>query len=148
VPAEPTNPSEPPPVPLKAKDKPALIKSPARDAHKEISGDTIAQLKKNLAEDPTSGSRRARVGTRLNLRAGLLLLRGEVEEAFNTCKEALAQKPSDVPTLTNLAAIQFEKGAYRDAEETLRRVESLGGGRSQTVNYLLGEAYYAQDKIQ
>lgn len=136
----------PPPGP-KPKEKPALLKFPGRESGKEVPEETLTSLKARLAEAPDNAQHRADLVTALNLRAGFLLLRGEMESAMQCCKEALALSPSDGPSLTNLALIHFEKGAYGDAEETLRRVAALGGNRNPAVHYLLGEAYYAQDKL-
>ena len=126
--------------------KPTLLKGVPKDSTREVSGSIIAQLKKNLAEDPKNAQRRGELVAALNMRAGFLLLSGEADEALKACQEALTLSPSEAKTLTLMAVVQIEKAAYRDAEETLRRAESLGA-RSQVVYYLLGEAYYAQDKV-
>ena len=60
--------------------------------------------------------------------------------------QALSYDQRHLQTRLNLAVLNYQTGEYRAAEDLL--VDSLQGDpKNEYSHYLLGEVYYAQDKI-
>ncbi|MBI1745521.1 MAG: tetratricopeptide repeat protein [Acidobacteria bacterium] len=146
VPPEDLSTKQESPASQKAKPRLALLKSAILETGRDVRVETLAELKKKLADDPANAQKRSALVSALNWQTGNLILRGELEEALKLCQEALSQAPTDAATMTHLGIIQFEQGSYKEAEATFRRVATRGGEPKQTLHYLIGEACYAQDK--
>jgi tetratricopeptide (TPR) repeat protein len=112
----------------------------------DVTAETLQRLKENLQAEPDNERRRNELVGALNGNAARQIARGDYTDAVASLRSALSYNPADVPTLINLASIQYQTGEYRSAEETLTKAESFTRN-NQYLHYLLGEVYYAQDKL-
>ncbi len=120
---------------------PALRGKPA-----SVTSEALKQLKENLKADPNDSQSKAQLVRALDALASLQSVRGELSDARVSLEEALALDRRNPTLLFNLAATHFRTGNYRAAEDLLVACLEVEG-KDQGVHYLLGEAYYAQDKV-
>jgi tetratricopeptide (TPR) repeat protein len=82
----------------------------------------------------------------LNALAALQVTQGDLSAAKRSLEEAVALDKKDLVTLSNLAIVNYRTGNYRATEDLL--IACLGmEKRDQGIHLLLGEAYYAQEKV-
>ena len=119
---------------------------PLASNSKDVSEETIKRLKENVEADPVNLRAKNDVIEALNSYASLQLLRGDSRGARNSLLQALSYDQRHLQTRLNLAVLNYQTGEYRAAEDLL--VDSLQRDpKNQYSHYLLGEVYYAQDKI-
>jgi tetratricopeptide (TPR) repeat protein len=82
----------------------------------------------------------------LNSIAWLQVTSGNLAGARTNLEEALSLDRRDSAIVSNLAVVNLRMGDYRAAEELLRAHLNVDRN-NQDAHYLLGESYYAQDKI-
>ena len=113
----------------------------------EVSEAIVLRLTENVRADPGDLRSKNQLIEALNSYASLQLLKGNSQVAKNSLQQALTYDRKNLMTLLNLAALLYQTAEYRGAEELL-----LGGlqndSRNQYGHYLLGEVYYAQDKLR
>ena len=130
--------------------KPGVIRPavtvPMDVGSKEVSEELIKRLTENLNGDPGNFRSKKELISALNSYASLQFLRGDLQGAKNSLERALGYEKTHLTTLINFAVLQYQTGDYRAAEDLLLRTVQIDS-RSQYAHYLLGEAYYAQDKI-
>ena len=80
--------------------------------------------------------------TALQGMAKLSLRLGEWPQALSGLESLVAAKPDDVGALVDMANVQFEMLRYEEAEETLRRADSLAGGQENNERYLARKFQY------
>jgi tetratricopeptide (TPR) repeat protein len=115
---------------------------PSKAATKEV----LIRLRENLKSDPSDAHSKAELVLALNSVAALQLTQGDFSSAKSSLEEALALDRRNSILLSNLAVANFQMGNFRAAEDLL--LTSLEIDRkNQGTYYLLGEAYYAQEKI-
>lgn len=117
-----------------------------RPAPAAVSKEALRQLKENLKADPADVQSKVQLVRALDALASLQSAQGDLAGARASLEEALALEKKNSAILFNLAATHFRTGNYRVAEDLL--VACLEVERNdQDVHYLLGEAYYAQEKV-
>lgn len=125
---------------------PPLSSNPTSTGPKSITREGLARLRDNVRADPADADAKAELVQALNSLASLQLVQGDHSLAKNSLEEALTLDKRNPVLLSNLAITHFRLGNYRVAEDLL--LTCLEAGRKdQSTHYLLGEAYYAQDKI-
>jgi tetratricopeptide (TPR) repeat protein len=113
---------------------------------KEVSEEIIKRLAQNLNDDPGDLRSKKELINALNSYASLQSIRGDLQGAQNTLERALSYDKTNLTTLINFATLQYQTGNYRAAEDLLLHSIKIDS-KIQYAHYLLGEAYYAQDKI-
>jgi tetratricopeptide (TPR) repeat protein len=113
---------------------------------KGVSEEIIKRLTQNLDEDPGNLRFKKELVSALNSYASLQSLRGDLQGAQSSLERALSYDKTNLTTLINLATLQYQTGNYRASEDLLLSVTQTDS-KVQYAHYLLGEAYYAQDKI-
>lgn len=127
---------------------PASIALPAVPAGKEqVSDDLIKRLREAASADSSNQVVRRRLVEALNIYASVQGLKGENRQARDLLQEAYKLDNNFRPTLVHLAVVNYQTSDYRAAENLLLEALRLQD-RDSYAHYLLGEAYYAQDKVQ
>lgn len=136
-------------VPAESSSKlPASIALPAAPAGKEqVSDELIKRLREAAASDSANQAARMRLVEALNIYASMQVLKGENRQARDLLQEAYKLDINFRPTLVHLAVVNYQTSDYRAAENLLLEALRLQD-RDSYAHYLLGEAYYAQDKVQ
>jgi hypothetical protein len=111
-----------------------------------VSKELLTRLRENLRSAPGDTHSRSELAQALNSLASLQVAQGDLSGAKSSLEEALTLDRKDMATLTNLAIVNYRTGNYRASEDLL--LTCLGmDKRDQGVHLLLGEAYYAQEKV-
>jgi tetratricopeptide (TPR) repeat protein len=110
------------------------------------SNEYLTRLRQNLSTNPGDARARSELSQALNSVAWLQLTQGDLPGARITLEEALNLDKRDSAIASNLAVVHLRMGNYRAAEGLLKA--ALDNDRNnQEIHYLLGETYYAQEKI-
>jgi tetratricopeptide (TPR) repeat protein len=112
----------------------------------DVSEGIIVRLKENLKNDPNDLRSKRSLIEALNSYASLQLLKGDASGAKSSLQQALGYDKKSSTTLLNLAVLLYHTAEYRNAEDVLSEVIQEDS-RNQYGRYLLGEVYYAQDKV-
>lgn len=123
-----------------------LMNLPTSQGSKEISDDVIRRLKENVKSDPNDLRAKTELIQTLNSMAMLQRVKGDLKGAKESLQQALSFDKRQPATLSNLAIIYYLSGDYRSSEDLLLNLLQVSP-KDQFAHYLLGEAYYAQDKI-
>jgi len=108
--------------------------------------EALERLRQNLTADPSDQRAKLDLISALNSAANLSVTQGDLTAALASLIEALGLDKLNPVLLSNAATIHLRMGHYKAAEELL--VTSLEmDKKNQTARYLLGEAYYGQEKI-
>jgi len=111
-----------------------------------VSKEALARLRENLNADPSDTRAKGELVYALNSVAALEMAQGDLKSAQRDLEEALRLDRSNPMISSNLAVILLRLGNYRAAEELL--LTSLESDKkNQWTYYLLGEAYYQQEKL-
>ncbi|HEU0007206.1 MAG TPA: peptidase MA family metallohydrolase [Terriglobia bacterium] len=111
-----------------------------------VSKELLTRLRENLRSAPGDTHSRSELARALNSLASLQVAQGDLSAAKGSLEEALMLDRKDMATLANLAIVNYRTGNYRASEDLL--LTCLGmDKRDQGVHLLLGEAYYAQEKV-
>ncbi len=113
---------------------------------KDLSEEVVRRLTENVRSNPDDTRSKHQLISALNSLASLQLLRGDASAAKASLHQALSHDKRNPTTLANLAIVHLQSGEFRSAEELLLDLARVDSGNAY-VRYLLGEAYYAQDKI-
>jgi tetratricopeptide (TPR) repeat protein len=114
---------------------------------KDVSDAIILRLKENVKADPDDLRSKNELIEALNSYASLQLLRGDAQAAKNSLQQALGYDKKNLMTLLNMAVLLYQTAEYRNAEDLLLGV-TQHDSRNRYAHYLLGEVYYAQDKLR
>jgi tetratricopeptide (TPR) repeat protein len=127
---------------------PATIPLPSAPLSQEqVSDDLIKRLREAALSDSSNPMARRRLVEALNVHASMQMLKGEIRQARDLLLEAYKLDKNFRPTLVHLAVVNYRTSDYRAVENLL--LEALRvQDRDSYAHYLLGEAYYAQDKVQ
>jgi hypothetical protein len=110
------------------------------------SAETLRRLRQNLSTNPSDPQAKLELIRSLNSIAWLQVTSGNLAGARTNLEEALSLDRRDSAIVSNLAVVNLRMGDYRAAEELLRAHLNVDRN-NQDAHYLLGESYYAQDKI-
>ena len=122
--------------------KPAAVVGSSKSVSREV----LTRLRENIKTDPTDAYAKSELVQALNSMASLQSTQGDLPSAKASLEEALRLDRRNPVSLSNLAIVNFRQGDYRAAEDLLLTCLEVDPN-NQTIHYLLGEAYYAQDKI-
>jgi len=111
-----------------------------------VSKELLSQLRDNLKSAPADPHAKAELAHALNSLASLQAAQGDLSAAKSSLEEALVLNKKNLAVLTNLAIINYRTGNYRASEDLLLACLQMDK-RNQETHYLLGEAYYAQEKV-
>jgi len=117
-----------------------------RGSASAVSKELLNQLRKNLKSAPADPHAKSELAQALNSVASLQAAQGDLSAAKNSLEEALVLNKKDLATLTNLAIVSYRTGDYRASEDLLLACLEMDK-RDQETHSLLGEAYYAQEKV-
>ena len=124
----------------------SVLTPPSRPGSLVISNEALAKLRGNLRADPTDIRAKSELVYALHSVASLEITQGDFVSARDSLEEALSLDQNNPVLLSNLAMIHIRLGDSRTAEDLL--LTSLkADAKSQWTHYLLGEAYYDQEKI-
>ncbi|MCI0422973.1 MAG: tetratricopeptide repeat protein [Acidobacteria bacterium] len=124
----------------------APLDTPLRGGTSTISKELLNRLRENLKADPADALAKSELVRGLNSLASLQAAQGDLASAKSSLEEALALDKRNLAVLSNLAIINHRTGNYRASEDLLLTCLELDK-RNQWTHYLLGEAYYAQEKV-
>src|SRR5438552_4381019 len=111
-----------------------------------VSKEALARLRENLNADPSDTQAKGELVYALNSVAALEVAQGDLKSAQRDLEEALRLDGRNPLLSSNLAVILLRLGNYHAAEELL--LTSLESDKkNQWTYYLLGEAYYQQEKL-
>src|SRR5438094_2075155 len=111
-----------------------------------VSKEALARLRENLNADPSDTRAKGELVYALNSVAALEIAQGDLKSAQRDLEEALRLDGRNPLLSSNLAVILLRLGNYHAAEELL--LTSLESDKkNQWTYYLLGEAYYQQEKL-
>jgi tetratricopeptide (TPR) repeat protein len=119
---------------------------PSNVPSKSMSKEALARLRENLRADPTDAEAKVELAGALNSAAALQSSHGDLTSAKSSLEEALSLDRRNPVLLSNLAIVNMRIGNYRTAEDLLLACLEANP-KDQSTHYLLGEAYYAQEKI-
>lgn len=111
-----------------------------------FSKEALGRLRENLRADPTDVKAKAELVYALNSVATLEITQGDLLSARSSLDEALKLDRRNPVLLSNLAMIDLRLGNYPAAEDLLKSSLAIDN-KSQWTRYLLGQAYYGQEKI-
>jgi tetratricopeptide (TPR) repeat protein len=117
-----------------------------RGSTSAVSKELLNQLRENLRSAPADSHAKSELAQALNSLASLQAAQGDLPAAKNSLEEALGLSKKDPAILTNLAIVNYRTGNYRASEDLLLACVEIDK-RNQETHYLLGEAYYAQEKV-
>jgi tetratricopeptide (TPR) repeat protein len=120
--------------------------SPSNAGASDFSRDALGRLRDNLNAKPSDRQARVELIGALNSVASLQMSQGDLPGAKASLEEALNLDNRNVPIMSNLAFVEFRMGDYQATEDLLKNCLEIDD-RQQEIYYLLGEAYYAEDKI-
>jgi tetratricopeptide (TPR) repeat protein len=127
--------------------KPETVSNvPLTGSSKSVSREVLARLRENVKAAPTDAYAKSELVQALNSMASLQTTQGDLTSAKASLQEALHLDKRNPVLLSNLAIVNFRLSDYRAAEDLLLTCLEVDP-KNQTFYYLLGEAYYAQDKI-
>jgi tetratricopeptide (TPR) repeat protein len=121
------------------------IAIPSGPGSTSVSTEALDRLRENLKADPADTQAKSELIHALNSIASLQLAQGDFPAAKNSLGEALALDKRNPVILSNLAITNLRLGDYRASEDLL--LACLEIDKNQRTYYLLGRAYYAQEKI-
>jgi tetratricopeptide (TPR) repeat protein len=110
------------------------------------SREMLSRLRENLRSDPSNPRARGQLISALASIASLQMGQGDFPGAIVTLQEARTLDSRNLVILQNLAVIHLRSGGFKDAEEPLREALKINN-TDQDFHYLLGEAYYGQEKL-
>ena len=110
------------------------------------SREMLTRLRENLRSDPSNPRAKAQLISALASIASLQIGQGDFPGAIVTLQEARTLDSRNLVILQNLAIIHLRSGGFKDAEELLREALKINN-KDQDFHYLLGEAFYGQEKI-
>jgi len=111
-----------------------------------VSTELLNRLRQNLKSAPSDSHARSEFAQALNSLASLQAVQGDLSAAKVSLEEALAVDKNDPTILANLALINYRAGNYRATEDLLlARLQT--DKMDQGIHFLLGQAYYAQEKV-
>jgi tetratricopeptide (TPR) repeat protein len=111
-----------------------------------VSKELLSRLRENLKSAPADTNAKSELAQALNSVAALQATQGDLSAAKSSLEEALVLDRRNVATLANLAIVNYRMGNYRASEDLL--LACLGREKNdQQLHLLLGEAYYAQEKV-
>jgi tetratricopeptide (TPR) repeat protein len=132
---------------------PATVETPTpssstvlRGSASAVSKELLNQLRENLKSAPGDPHAKSELAQALNSLASLQAAQGDLPAAKNSLEEARRLTEKDLAILTNLAIVNYRTGNYRASEDLLLACVEMNK-RDQETHYLLGEAYYAQEKV-
>ena len=132
---------------------PATVETPTpssstvlRGSASAVSKELLNQLRENLKSAPGDPHAKSELAQALNSLASLQAAQGDLPAAKNSLEEARRLAEKDLAILTNLAIVNYRTGNYRASEDLLLACVEMNK-RDQETHYLLGEAYYAQEKV-
>jgi tetratricopeptide (TPR) repeat protein len=108
--------------------------------------ETLGRLRDNLGANPSDPRSRAELIRALNSVALLEMSQGDLPGAMSSLEEALSIDGRNAGIMVNLAIVHLEMSDYKAAEDLLRTALGIDNTNKE-IYYLLGEAYYAQEKI-
>jgi tetratricopeptide (TPR) repeat protein len=111
-----------------------------------VSKELLNQLRENLKSAPADSHAKSELAQALNSLASLQAAQGDLPAAKKSLEEARGLSKKDRAILTNLAIVNYRTGDYRASEDLLLACLEMDK-RDQETHYLLGEAYYAQEKV-
>ena len=117
-----------------------------RGSTSAVSKDLLNQLRENLKSAPADPHAKSELAQALNSLASLQAAQGDLPAAKNSLEEARGLSKKDLSILTNLALVNYRTGDYRASEDLLLTCLEMDK-RDQETHHLLGEAYYAQEKV-
>jgi tetratricopeptide (TPR) repeat protein len=123
------------------------VSMPFSVSSKDVSDEIVLRLKENVRSDPGDLRAKNELIEALNSYASLQLLKGDAQSARRSLQQALAYDKRNLMTLLNLSILLYQAAEYRGAEELLLEV-IRNDSRNRYGHYLLGEVYYAQDKLR
>jgi tetratricopeptide (TPR) repeat protein len=118
----------------------------SRGSASAVSKESLNQLRANLQSAPGDPHAKSELAHALNSLASLQAAQGDLSAAKSSLEEALVLNKKNFAILTNLAIINYRTGNYRASEDLLLTCLQMDK-RDQETHYLLGEAYYAQEKV-
>jgi tetratricopeptide (TPR) repeat protein len=118
--------------------------SAPRDA--EFSREALGRLRDNLSAHASDARAKAELVYALNAAGSLQLAQGDLPGAQSSLDEALNLDRRNPVILSNLAFVDFRMGNYPATESLLQTTLDIDRNNPD-VYYLLGEAYYREDKI-
>jgi tetratricopeptide (TPR) repeat protein len=121
---------------------PTVLRGSASAVSKEL----LNQLRDNLKSAPADPHAKSELAYALNSLASLQAAQGDLSAAKSSLEEALVLNKKNLAILRNLAIINYRTGNYRASEDLLLTCLEMDK-RDQETHYLLGEAYYAQEKV-
>ena len=132
---------------------PAMVETPTpsgstvlRGSASAVSKELLNRLRENLKAAPGDPHAKSELAQALNSLATLQAAQGDLPAAKNSLEEARRLREKDLAILTNLAIVNYRTGNYRASEDLLLACVEANK-RDQETHYLLGEAYYAQEKV-
>ncbi|MGH9428605.1 MAG: peptidase MA family metallohydrolase [Terriglobia bacterium] len=130
---------------------PAIEKSPSKvislqSGPANVSKELLNRLRENLKSDPSAPHAKSEITQALNSLASLQVAQGDLSSAKSSLEEALTLDRNDRSTLANLAIVNYRTGNYRASEDLLLMCLEMDK-HDQSIHFLLGEAYYAQEKV-
>src|SRR5438034_6923740 len=111
-----------------------------------VSKEALVRLRENLNADPSDTRAKGELVYALNSVAVLEIAQGDLKSAQRDLEEALRLDKANPMLSSNLAVILLRLGNYRAAEELLL-TSMKSDKKNQSTYYLLGEAYYQQEKL-
>jgi tetratricopeptide (TPR) repeat protein len=117
-----------------------------RGSASAVSKELLKQLRDNLKSAPADSHAKSELAQALNSLASVQVAQGDLPAAKNSLEEARGLSKKDAAILTNLAIVNYRTGDYRASEDLLLECVEMNKGDQET-HYLLGEAYYAQEKV-
>ena len=130
-----------------AGEKPLLSKTTnLRGGTSAVSNELLNRLRENLKSAPADPHAKSELAQALNSLASLQVAQGDFSAAKSSLEEALALDKKSLTTLANLAIVNYRTGNYRASEDLLLACIGMDK-RDQWIHSLLGEAYYAQEKV-
>lgn len=117
-----------------------------RSSAASVSPELLNRLRENLKSSPADPHAKSELARALNSLAALQAAQGNLSAARTSLEEALTLDKKDLATLSNLAIVNYRAGNYRASEDLLLACLQRDK-RDQGIHFLLGEAYYAQEKV-
>ena len=117
-----------------------------RGSASAVSKESLNQLRDNLKSAPADPHAKSELAQALNSLASLQAAQGDLSAAKSSLEEALVLNKKNLAVLANLAIVNYRIGNYRASEDLLLACLEMDK-RDQEIHYLLGEAYYAQEKV-
>ena len=111
-----------------------------------VSKELLSRLRENLKSAPEDAHAKSELAQALNSLAALQATQGDLAAAKSSLEEGLGLDKRNAASLANLAIVNYRMGNYRASEDLL--LSYIGRERNdQEIHLLLGEVYYAQEKV-